>query len=166
MQMVRKDLFVVALVLCAHLLGPGQVVADSGVSLLTLDEAERLRFEDGTRIPTLRLRAAAKGPLIEVKLPQVTQSGTGSLIQTATPTKLTVLFERNLAPVDMSSLQVVAKKGIFSKSLTERLKPYVQGNSLKVDQVEIPTGRFLIQISIADLNGRATAQNYELVVQE
>lgn len=66
----------------------------------------------------------------------------------------------------MSSLEVVARKGIFSKSLTERLKPYVDGTSLNVKKAEIPAGRFLIQISIADLNGRATAQSYELLVQE
>jgi hypothetical protein len=75
-----------------------------------------------------------------------------------------VLFNKRPAPVDMESLHVIAKKGIFSKTLTDRLKPYIQGTSIIAKRIKFPEGRFLIQISIADLKGMKTTETYRLKV--
>ena len=77
-----------------------------------------------------------------------------------------VFFEVNHAPVDMGSLRATAKKGLFSKSLTDRLRPYIQGMNLQANALTIPAGRFLIQIEIADQRGAKTEGHYLLWVQE
>jgi len=75
-----------------------------------------------------------------------------------------VIFEARSAPVRMDSLNVEARKGFFSKSLTELLRPYVHGEEIELSQVEIPTGRFMLDISIADTNGNTTDGTYRLEV--
>ena len=77
-----------------------------------------------------------------------------------------VLFEENHTPIDMDSLQIKAKQGMFSESLTTRLKPSIQGTSLQAKELKIPAGRFLIQIEIADRHGTKTAETYRLMVRE
>jgi len=99
-----------------------------------------------------------------VRDPHVVEEAEGRIISTTTPTRLSVSFEENQAPVDMASLDVSASKGFFSKSLTSLLKPYVAGTDLRVDQLEIPTGRFLITIEIADAHGEKTAETFRLDV--
>jgi hypothetical protein len=79
---------------------------------------------------------------------------------------LLVLFEERGAAVDMPSLRVQARKGLFSKSLTETLQPYVRGTRVEAQAVQVPEGRFLIQIAIADLQGRTTSEAYRLEVKK
>jgi hypothetical protein len=105
-----------------------------------------------------------KGPEIIVQIPAVEKQTAGPTIETSTPTDLMVLFNKRPAPVDMESLHVIAKKGIFSKTLTDRLKPYIQGTSIIAKRIKFPEGRFLIQISIADLKGMKTTETYRLKV--
>jgi hypothetical protein len=64
----------------------------------------------------------------------------------------------------MTSLQVKARKGIFKKSLTERLQPYIQGTSIVAQKVKMPSGQFIIEIDIADQEGARTFQRYYLQV--
>jgi hypothetical protein len=136
--------------------------------LFTPAEAERLRVSEAEWTIPRRTRAAGviTGPRIEIKAPDITTAADGPVIQTNTPASLTVVFEANGAEVDMTSLAVTARKGIFSKSLTDLLKPYVRGTSLQVDGVAIPSGRFLIEIAIADKTGVRTAETYRLEVNE
>jgi len=69
------------------------------------------------------------------------------------------------APVDMGSLEVRAKKGFFSVSLTDRLKPYLRGATLEATAIKIPEGRFLIQVEIADRSGGRTVDTFRLEVK-
>lgn len=141
---------------------PGRVV------LFSAADAQRLRVPADEWKPPRRSRAAAPvaGPRIEVKTPRLTDAGDGPVIETKTPATLAVAFVSNGAPVNMASLEVTAKKGIFSKSLTALLKPYVRGTALAVDGVVIPSGRFLIEIAIADQTGATTVETYRLQVDE
>jgi hypothetical protein len=75
-----------------------------------------------------------------------------------------VSFEDERSPVDMSSLEVSAHKGFFSKSLTATLRPFIHGKSLQVTNASIPTGRFLLDVSIADQAGNRTQETYRLEV--
>ena len=63
----------------------------------------------------------------------------------------------------MNSLQIDAKKWLFSLSLTDRLKPYIQGTSLHAKGVQVPEGLFAIQIEIADVAGAKTVGTYRLM---
>jgi hypothetical protein len=129
-------------------------------------EAEQLRFrEDAWQVPP-RTRTLQVGPRIVIQHPQVTDSNNGPIIDTVSPTDFFVVFEANRTPVDMESLRIAAKKGPFSKSLTDQLRPYIRGTSLRAEAVTIPAGRFLIQIEIADQGGAKTDGHYLLQVRE
>jgi hypothetical protein len=77
---------------------------------------------------------------------------------------LLVEFVETSAPVDMKSLEVKAKKGLFSKSLTDKLKPYIKGAAIEANGLQVPEGRYLIEIYIADSNGTETTVTYGLEV--
>ena len=87
------------------------------------------------------------------------------MIETTPSTRFLIVFEPNGAPVDMESLEIKARKGILSMSLTPRLKPFVQGTSLMAESVSVPEGRFLIQIEILDTAGARAVETYRLEVR-
>lgn len=103
------------------------------------------------------------GPIIDFQAPTITNAENPTL-ETVSPLSLIILFQKNFAPVDMKSLKVLAKKGFFKKNLTERVQPYVQGTTLKVSGLDIPKGKFKIQIIIADVQGNQSSVEYRLLV--
>jgi len=133
--------------------------------LFTAQEARELSLNAGEwgRVPGMR--ALSAGPQIIIRRPRLIP-GDVPTIEAQSPTDLDVLFKARAAPVRMDSLNVTARKGLFSKSLTELLRPYVRGDSIELSKVEIPTGRFLLDISIADANGNTTDGTYRLEVGE
>lgn len=145
---------------------PEYAFAQDGPVLFSADEAKRLRLTDDEwqDSPPFRFRALAKGPRILFKDPQVKTSSEGAFVELVTPADFWLVFESAGTPVDMRSLKVQARKGFFSKSLTGVFSPYIQGTSLQVEDVKIPKGRFLIEISIADAKGAVTTESYRLQV--
>ena len=145
--------------------------------LITPQEAEQLRLAledlppptgmpDVTRRPPGEERQPLpRGPRVVVHHPPVKETPEGFIIETYATTHFHISFDQNQAPVDMNSLEVRAKKGIFSLSLTDRLKPYVQGTILRADTVKLPSGRFLVQVEIADVAGGRTVETYRLDVR-
>ena len=111
-----------------------------------------------------RTRAVSVGPQIVVRRPPLIASEVPT-IEARSPTDLDVVFEPRQAPVRMDSLNVEARKGLFSKSLTNLLRPYIRGDRIEVTNLEIPSGRFMLDVSIADTNGNTTAASYLLEVQ-
>jgi len=153
------------LVICIFVFGTGAMTtAQNRLSLLTPDEAARLRLEPEDQVSERTLRGTV-GPRILVREPSVRYTPDGSVIETAPSTRFLIVFEPNGAPVDMDSLEIKARKGIFSMSLTPRLKPYIQGSSLSADSVSVPEGRFLIQIEILDTAGARAVETYRLEVR-
>lgn len=140
-------------------------LAQSRLSFLTPGEASQLRLgpDDAASVP--RLRGVSPGPRIVVHEPTVTRTPDGAIIETTPVTRFVISFEPNRAPVDMESLEIKARKGLFSLSLTSRLKPYIQGTSLQADSVSIPEGRFMVQIEIIDRAGAKTVESYRLDVR-
>ncbi len=134
--------------------------------LFTPEEARDLRLAEGEWPvgPKMRGIPPSSGPRIVIMAPQIKETRTGQTIEAVTPTSLVVVFEENRGPIDMESLQVKARKGIFSKSLTDMLRPYIQGTALQVKEVKIPEGNFLIEIEIADRTGAKTVGTYRLAV--
>lgn len=156
-------------VVLAAVLGASNAGSAGPVARLTLftpAEAEQLRVSDAEWKPARRSRGVPPGPRIDVKAPEVRTSTDGTIIETRTPANLVIQFESTSAPVDMGSLAVTARKGIFSKSLTDLLRPYVKGTSVAVDGVAIPAGKFLVEIAIADERGAQTVETFRLQVDE
>ena len=144
-----------------------QTLAQSQLVLFTVEEAKRLRHTDrewNASAEILEFRGLAHGPRISIKAPRIEGTATGSVIQMRTPGDLWVEFEQVGAPVNMHTLAVQARRGMFSKSLTDVFEPYIQGTRLRAENVQLPSGRFLIEISIADVKGTATAETYRLQV--
>lgn len=139
--------------------------ADQRLVLLTPQEAQQLNLSDQEWEKTGRLLRApiSKGPIISLVKPALKDAGAElPSVETSSPVHLVVLFKERSAPVDMSSLQVVGKKGIIKMSLTDRLKPYIKGTTLEAPDVQVPNGRFLVVVSIQDVNGQQTQASYRL----
>jgi hypothetical protein len=144
---------------------PAQSAQDeTEVVLLTDAEAEQLRVTDADLLLPVSTPMTSDGPHIVLRRPDITGTGKTPTVTTSSPTDLTVVFEPNRAPIDMTSLQVKARKGIFKQSLTERLQPYIQGTSIVAQKVKMPSGKFIIEIDIADQEGARTFQRYYLQV--
>jgi len=142
-------------------------IGQNRVTLFSAEEAARLRLAPGEMPPRpLQTRSVALGPRVVIKQPKVDVTSTGNTIRTRTPTAFLLVFEENKAPVNMASLEIRAKKGIFSKSLVPLLAPYIQGTTIQVGELEIPAGRFNIEIEIADRAGTKTTEIYVLDVTQ
>jgi hypothetical protein len=118
-----------------------------------------------TAAPRGTLTSGALGPRIVMQSPQFHETRVERTIETVTPLDLLILFEANRAPVDMDSLQVTARKWLFTKSLTALLRPYIWGTTLQGLEVNIPEGRFLLEIEIADVDGAKTVETYRVKVR-
>jgi hypothetical protein len=160
----RASGFHLVILLCLVALS-GTASAQSRLLLLSPDEAVRLRLGREEQLgagPTLR---GTTGPRILVQEPVVRQTSNGAVIETTPSTSFFIVFEANGSPVDMDSLEIKAKKGILSMSLTPRLRPFIEGTSLKAGSVTVPEGRFLIQIEILDKAGARAMEQYRLDVR-
>ena len=143
--------------------------------LFTPEEADELRhtteeeLRDTEKLtPIMRLRSAPKGPHIYINEPPLTHTDgvpTILVLKQLHPTLL-VKFEANQAPVNMESLQIKGKKGIFSKSITDRFIPYIKGTTIEAEDMEMRNGKFILQVTIADVNNNRTNNNYRLIVKD
>ena len=144
----------------------------SRLFLLTEEEATQLRLSADD--PPLKrgpaqqaLKLLSSGPRIVFKRPDLVDESTAlPTVAVTTPLDLLIAFEPNQDAVDMDSLEIRAKKGWFTKSLTSRLKPYITGTTLAAENLGIPTGTFRVEIEIADRVGEQTVRAYYLDVQE
>jgi hypothetical protein len=139
---------------------PGHLV------LLDNRDAAKLRLTDREWRHVPRARGLQTGPRITVKIPAITEDNGVPTIETTSPATLSVTFDDDRSPVDMSTLKVSAHKGFFSKSLTAMLQPYIRQNALEVSDASIPFGRFLLEVSIADQAGNRTDETYRLEVRQ
>ncbi len=137
---------------------------ETGLVLITNSEADQLRVTDADLLIPVSTPMMSDGPRIVLRRPTLTGTGRKPKVITSSPTNLTVVFEENQSPINMASLEVKARKGIFKKSLTKRLKPYIQGTSIVAQGVKMPAGKFIIEIEIADQTGARTSKRYYLTV--
>jgi hypothetical protein len=162
-----RKAYLVMLAVFLGLLNMGQIqhVGQRIFTLLTPQETEQLRLTEEEWRPPPRTRTLSLGPRIIIKRPPLKDAADGPLIETISPTDFIIFFEENRAPVNMNSLQIEAKKWLFTLSLTPRLRPYIQGTSLQAQGVEVPAGLFVIQIEIADIAGAKTVGTYRLMAR-
>lgn len=107
------------------------------------------------------------GPRIEIKYPLVIDDDIVKKIETHSPTNLNVEFFKGPAgeQVDMSTLEVIGKNGWFKKSLTNKLKPYIRGTKIEASNIKIGKGKYHLYVSIADMAGVKTEEDYILIVR-
>ena len=177
MRKIRYPLFFMAVLLGAGWLAvSGPLQAQTTLPrpfLLTEEEAVHLRLlgEPIRRLksgpPQNAARLPSAGPTIVFKRPDLLDgAATLPTLAATTPLDLLIVFEPTRVAVDMASLEVRAKKGWFTKSLTSRLQPYVVGTRLEARNLEVPIGTFRIEIAIADHNGVQTVRAYDLEVRQ
>ena len=153
----------------------GLLWAQKSLDLLSPQVADQLRLTDeewkesGIRIrknAALRKTMAAsvtEGPQIEIVKPILAEDNT---IETQTPADITIFFHEKNGPVDMTSLSIIGKKSFFSKSLTDFFMEFITGTHIEAEKVNIPSGRFLIDVSISDINGLTTKETYRMKVSK
>ncbi|GAB4343257.1 MAG: hypothetical protein Kow0089_18920 [Desulfobulbaceae bacterium] len=135
-----------------------------GQPFLNEEEASSLRLDDAEWNARPRVfRSLPAGPIIKVHEPLLREDENPT-IETGTPLNLRITFEKNHAPVDMDSLEVTAKKGFFTLSITDRVRPYIHGTELAARTLDFPRGRFRIRLEIADVDGVVTSREYRLEV--
>ena len=164
MQTKSNSLSIVYLLALALAFNP--VTAFSAMILLTPTDAQQLNITDleWQKIPMQR-SAFENGPQITFKDPTAKTEASGIILETTSPTDMWISFEKNLAPVDPSTLEVKVCKRIFCRSLQDKLSEYFVGTDLKAQNVSIPEGNFHITIAIADQQGNKTSQDYLLKVE-
>jgi hypothetical protein len=145
---------------------PQTAPALPGVALLTNEEAHQLQLTNQEWLLPTAMPSPGQGPHVIVQKPQVLAASETPTLTATSPTDLLVVFEPNRAPVNMNSLEVQARKGIIKISLTDRLKPYIQGTTIQAPNLQIPSGKFLIEIDIADVQGERTLRKYYLQVSK
>ena len=99
------------------------------------------------------------GPRITILSPQEGKAYTG-------PVDIEVLFEQvpGGPGVRTDTLRVVYVK-LWEIDITERLLPYLQANRLYVEHAQIPPGKHLFRVSIADQAGKTSARVVRVIVQ-
>jgi hypothetical protein len=153
--------------------GGAQVVKPPTIPLFAAEEAERLRLMDEEwksidELLTRRQARSALGPLIAVRSPRVQPRQPIPTIETPTPVNLTVHFIENGAPVKLETLEMCGNAWGFQRCFTDKLKPYLNANTniLEVPNLDIPTGKYVIEIRIADEKGQETVAYYKVAVAE
>ncbi len=99
------------------------------------------------------------GPTIRVLAPKASDT-------LRTPLSLDVAFEALPdRTIDYSTLDVEYVK-LISINLTRRLRPYLQGNRLIVNDLDVPAGRHRFLVSIAYTSGEKTTVDVVLSVDK
>lgn len=102
-------------------------------------------------------RGQSPGPLVSIIDPE----SEGDVYKSSLPLRLLIYLKSRLAPINIETLTVKGKRGIFTLNITSRIKSFMrqpQGdeNADYVIDANIPklgTGRYLITLSLADIDG-------------
>ncbi len=168
-----RMLFLVCVWLWPTTVEAARVVKQPKTPLFTTEEAEKLRLKDEEwkivdELLTRRQALSTRGPLIAVRSPSVQPTKPIPTIETTTPIHLAVHFLAHGAPVKLQTLEICGKSWGFERCFTAKLTPYlnVHTNILDVPNLDIPTGKYVIEIRIADEKGQETVADYKVAVAE
>lgn len=160
--MIRKAYYILVAALVVSMALIPQTAPADDFMLLSFEEAKELTLDDAEweKGGTPKSLGFGVGPKIVFESPSVKETDKGMLISSPSQMDLLVLFKDGISPVDMETLNIKAKKGWFSKNLTKRLEPYLLGPSIRANNVKIPSGRFKLEIKVADKDGNESIQEY------
>lgn len=130
----------------------------------TSARAEVLITEAEARLPntttvSMDMRGLTRGPGIELLSPNPNQGATSPLL-------LKIKFDiRNKIEIDPDSIKLTYIKA-NPVDLTGRIKRYVSGKGIEINQAEVPPGTHILQLDIKDKQGRVGTAMIKLVVNE
>jgi len=112
----------------------------------------------------------ALGPIVSI----VDPSATGEQYRASIPVKLLVYLKSFQSPIDLESLAITGKRGIFSLDITDRLLPFMRQPKSKenadyVIEGEIPhlrSGNYHVVFSLADIQGNTAEHSLFLEVTQ
>ncbi|MBF0481772.1 MAG: hypothetical protein HQK81_13570 [Desulfovibrionaceae bacterium] len=104
------------------------------------------------------------GPIVAILAPEVKQTGKDRLIVAKPVLDLVVEIRENAAPVAMETLEIKGKKGFFSLSLTDKVRPFIRGSRIEARGLTIPEGKFALEVSVADVDGARTVEVFKIEV--
>lgn len=126
-------------------------------------EALRLTEDDITMLSAQSKAFIQGGPEIQWVFPELAGDAGSSKDKRVTftsPSSLTIEFVPTRGAIDYSTLDVRGRKFGFSKSVTDLVRPYLNGNVLAAKNVELPKGKFLVEVEIHDVEGRKTVRPF------
>ncbi len=138
-------------------------------SLLQIDEqrspqaGDPLHRDEAQPAPKSREQdEESGGPRIVILEPEM---GPDEVLEVAEIADILVAFEPVQAPVDMRSLKITMRRGAFSKDMTSRVQPYVEGTVLRLSRRQMPEGKFRMRFEISDVEGRTSERTVRLRVK-
>ena len=137
------------LVVCA------QLAAAQEMWLVTPEEAALAPAPEDSLIRSRGL--TSKGPRIDVLKP-------ASDAPQQSPIEILIHFHPKSAPVRLESVKVQLVKFI-SIDITDRVKPYLSETGIEMKEAKIPSGAYLVRISVADEKGESSTRELELEVK-
>lgn len=144
-----------------------RVLADSSEAVVWFTEADaqalRLTDEDIGFLSAQSKAMPQGGPEINWIFPELSGDAGSTKDKAVTftsPSSLTVEFKKTKNEIDFDTLDVRGRKFGFSKSVTDLVRPYLDGNLLAAKNVELPKGKFLVEVEIADVDGRTTVRPF------
>lgn len=152
--------FVTALALTAWVLVGCSSTPGSESTSLVIDAGD---FQE---MPQVAMRGIRKdGPEVLIKSP-----ANGTVFTENDQIMVEVVFNPSNRgqPADMSSLDVVVKKGWFGKNITDDLIDHLEDNRLFAESVSMSgyTGSFKFEISIKDMAGQLTEEVFEIEIED
>lgn len=152
----KRFLALSAFFLCATIASP--IWAAEGDWLITLEEAS-LQIREGSYAEPVAA-VEGPGPIIAVKNPKMLQ-------QLQSPIDIFIAFEpgKSGKPADMRTLKVTLI-GFINFNITDRLREYIKGNSLDVEQAKLPAGKHRLRMSIKDVGGNPNERDVVVTVLE
>jgi hypothetical protein len=158
---MRKSVLVLGLGVVLSLTpaaAPTERAEAAAVKLITDAEARLGPYEGA-----MMMMRALGGPVIKVLRPD--QADGQKVPVLGRPVHISLVFEPlSNSKVDMASLKVVYLK-LFGIDITDRLKPYVNGETIDVPEADIPTGDHSIRVDIKDTAGRQSSQVFRFIVK-
>jgi hypothetical protein len=132
--------------------GLGPATSADKVVLITADEAAQPAQPAGE----LNRRGVTRGPKIVLVSPASAAA--------TSPLHVQFKFETfGGARIDSKDVKVVyLKKPAID--LTDRVKPFVQGSGIDIDQAEVPPGQHVLRVDVTDSDGRAATGLFTLNV--
>jgi len=118
----------------------------------------------GSKNPAQLVNLASDGPLIELLSPE-----NGGIY--TSPLGIEVAFApKDGAPIDLSSLKVTVVSttvaGVFETDITEDIMDYASENGIKAPKAEIPAGKHVVTIQVADTEKRMAERQLSITVRE
>lgn len=159
-------------VLFAFIFGPSVLAADPagptashsasaghGKTLLLISQGELDALPSDTPVAWGTTPTSPDGPKIEIASP--THNGT---YEGPFPIKVAFLPGPKGYEVDLESLKLEYKKA-WGIDITDRVREFITGTKIDVEESELPTGRHTVEIQIADVAENLSRQIFTVTIK-